>query len=70
MLIRQLLGLAARRAAADPRVRAKTAEFVETTAKPMFARKMQGVRDVATRVDPRENPAYFAGRALRRLLDD
>lgn len=70
MLIRQLLTMAARRAAADPRVRAKAAELYHTQAKPVIARKAQGLRDLAAETDPRTDPARFAGRALKRLLRD
>ncbi len=69
-MLRQLFSLAARRAAADPRLRAKAAEVARNHAKPLIERKLAGVRDVASKVDPRDNPAYFAGRVMRRLLDD
>lgn len=70
MLIRQLLIMAARRAASDPRVRAKATELYHTRAKPVIERKAKGLRDLAAETDPRANPAHFAGRAFKRLLKD
>ena len=70
MILRQLLTMAARRAAADPRVRAQAAQFYEAKAKPVIARKLQGAREAAAQGEPGEHPARLAGRVLGRLLKD
>lgn len=70
MILRQLLAMAARRAAADPTVRAKAAEVFDTHARPVIARKLQGAREAAAQGQPGEHPARTAGRMMRRLLDD
>ena len=70
MILRHLLTMAARRAAADPRVRAKAAEFYETQAKPVIGRKLQSARQAAAEGQPGEHPARLAGRVIGRLLKD
>jgi len=68
-MLRNLISLAIRRAAADPRMRASAADFVQNRARPVMERKVADLKSLATEVDPRDDPAYFAGRALRRLFD-
>jgi len=70
MILRQLLTMAARRVAADPKVRAKAAEVYHTQAKPVIARKVQAAREAAGEAQPGEHPARTAGRMMRRLLND
>jgi len=69
MILRQLLTMAARRAAADPKVRAMAAEFYETQARPVINRKVDAARQAAQQGQPGEHPARMAGRVMRRLLD-
>ena len=69
MLLRHILAHAARRAAANPRLRAKAAELYQSKGKPILQRKAAQIREIAQETDPREQPAYFAGRVLRRLID-
>jgi hypothetical protein len=85
MLLRRLMTEALRRAAADPRVRAKAAEVVETEVRPRAveaARKGRGAldqakaewRDVVEEADPEDSTVRlagrFTGRLRRRLFDD
>ena len=80
MLLRRLLFNAARKAAADPRVRAKAADVFETTVKPRAEAawaeakpRLDAVRDelkqAAAAVDPRADPAGFAGELKRRIRE-
>ena len=68
-MLNRFLLLAARRAANDPRLRAKAADLYRERAKPVIDRKVADIREVASQTDPRRKPAYFAGRVVRRLLD-
>lgn len=79
MLSRLLLS-AARRVAADPRVRAKAAEVLETEVKPRAAAAWRQakpkldsaaneLRDIARETDPRANPRKFAAKVRERFLD-
>lgn len=70
MILRTLITMAARRAAADPRVRAKAADLYEKQARPVIARKVQGARQAAAEGQPDEHPARRAGRIIGRLLKD
>ena len=78
MLLRRLLFSAARKAAADPRVRAKaadvlerkimpraTAAWAETT--PRLDAARDDIKKAAATVDPRSDPAGFAGELKRRI---
>ena len=69
LVLRHLLLAAARRAAADPRVRAKAKEIYEDKARPVLARKARELKEEAARRDPEEHPARFVGRAFKRFLD-
>ena len=78
MLLRRLLFNAARKVAADPRVRAKAADVFEREVKPRAKAawaetkpKLDAARDdikkAAATVDPRSDLAAFAGEIKRRL---
>ncbi len=78
MPLRRLLFHAARKAAADPRVRAKAAEVFEREVKPrakaVWAEtkpRLEAARDdikqAAAKADPRDDPAGFAGELKRRI---
>ena len=69
MLLRRLILAAARRAVADPRVRAKAKQVFDESAKPVIERKAREVKRLARERQPGEHPVRFAGRAFRRLLD-
>jgi hypothetical protein len=80
MLLRRLLFNAARKAAADPRVRAKAADVYErevkprakaawAEAKPRLEAARDDVKDAAAKVDPRDDPAGFAGEVKRRFIE-
>ncbi len=80
MPLRRLLFNAARKAAADPRIRAKAAEVFEREVKPRAKAawaetrpKLEAARDdvkeAAAKVDPRDDPAGFAGELKRRLAE-
>ncbi len=75
---------AARRVASDPRTREKAAEMFETEVKPRAeeawrktkpkieraAEDMKAeFRNLAAETDPRKEPARFAGRLTRRIID-
>ncbi len=83
-LLQRLMFAAARRIAADPRTKAKAKQVFETEikpraadalakAKPKIAKAKESVRaeldDIAKDTDPRREPARFAGRLARRLID-
>ncbi len=79
MLLRRLLFNAARKAATDPRVRAKVTDVFEREVKPRATAawaetkpKLDAARDdikkAAATIDPRTNPAGFAGELKRRLV--
>ena len=79
MLMRKLLFDAARKAAANPKIRAKAADIFQGEIKPRAAAawaetkpKLSAARDdfkkAAATVDPREDPAGFAGELRRRLV--
>jgi hypothetical protein len=80
MLLRRLLINAARKAAADPRVQAKAADIYErevkprakaawAEAKPRLEAARDDVKDAAAKVDPRDDPAGFAGEIKRRFVE-
>ena len=66
---RHLLFTVAKRAASDPRVRAKAKQVFDENARPVLTRKARELKEVAAEHNPGEHPARFAGRAFRRLLD-
>ncbi len=79
MLLRRLLFNAARKAAADPRIRAKAADVFEREIKPRATAawaetkpRLDAARDdikkAAATIDPRDDPAGFAGELKRRLV--
>ena len=78
MLLRRLLFNAARKAAADPRVRAKAADVLErkimprataawAETKPRLDTARDDIKKAAATVDPRSDPAGFAGELKRRI---
>lgn len=80
-LLHRLFLSAARRAAADPRVRAKTAELYHREVKPRAAAawadakpKLDAARRdlgrIARENDPRRDPKGFAAKLKRRFIDD
>ena len=80
MPLRRLLFNAARKAAADPRIRAKVAEVFEQEVKPRAKAawaetkpKLEAARDdvkeAAAKIDPRDDPAGFAGELKRRVVE-
>jgi hypothetical protein len=69
MLLRNLIGMAARRAASDPKVRAKARELAETHGRPVVERTVAGVKQAAREAQPGTHPARVAGRAFKKLLD-
>jgi len=79
-ILRKILINAARRIAADPRAQAKAADLVETEikpraraaadkAKPKIAAAKAEIRNIASQTDPLDQPAEFAGRLTRRIID-
>ncbi|MEQ8653011.1 MAG: hypothetical protein RIC87_11150 [Kiloniellales bacterium] len=69
MLLRSLAALAARRLAADPRVREKARDFAANQAMPVVERKTRAVQSVVKKAEPGTHPARIAGRAVRKLID-
>lgn len=69
MLFRSLAAMAARRLAADPKVREKARDFAVNQAKPMVERKTKAVQSVVQKAEPGTHPARIAGRAVRKLID-
>ena len=80
MLLRRLLFNAARKVAADPRVRAKAADMLERDVKPRAKAawaetrpRLEAARDdikeAAAKVDPRQDPAGFASELKRRFVE-
>ena len=80
LLIRQLVLYAARRIAADPRVRAKAAEVLETEikprakaawrqTKPKIEAAAAELKDIARETRPLQHPAKFAARLKQRLKE-
>ncbi len=78
--IRQLVLYAARRLAADPRVRAKAAEVLETEIKPRAKAAWRRtkpkidaaaaeIKDIARETRPLEHPAKFAAKLKERLRE-
>ena len=72
MLLRRLLFYAARKAAADPRVRAKAADVFEreirprataawAETKPRLDAAREDIKNAAAKADPRSDPTGFAG---------
>ena len=79
-ILPRLLMNAAKRIAADPRVRAKAAEVMQTEikpraeaawrqAKPQFESAAAELRDIARETDPRANPRRFAAKVKQRFFD-
>jgi hypothetical protein len=81
LILRNLIGLAARRVLSDPKVQAKAADFYDAEVRPRarsaarsarenldFARSE--LREAAAEVDPRDNPKEFFVRAKKRLFGD
>ncbi len=66
-LFRSLLMQAARRIVADPRARAKAAEFVEEEVKPRLAAARDELKDISEQSDPVRNPRDFAYRLGVRI---
>ncbi len=69
LVFRHFFLAAARRAASDPRVRAKAKEIYENKARPVLARKARELKEAASERTPEEHPARFVGRAFKRFLD-
>lgn len=83
-ILQRALGLAVRRIVADPRVRAKAAEVVETELRPRIKEAVERarprleaardeVREIAREADPRSDPAGFArklGNRVRQVAKD
>ena len=78
MLLRRLLFSAARKAVADPRVRAKAANVFEreimpratavwAETKPRLDAARDDIKKAAVTVDPRTDPAGFASELKRRI---
>ena len=78
MMLRRLLFNAARKAAADPRVRAKAADVFErevrpramaawAETKPKLDAAHDDIKKAATKVDPRSDLAGFVGELKRRI---
>ncbi|MFB3150234.1 MAG: hypothetical protein ACE10M_06655 [Alphaproteobacteria bacterium] len=78
--IRQLILYAARRIAADPRVRAKAAEVLETEikprakaawrqAKPKIEAAAAELKDIARETRPLKHPGKFAAKLKERLRE-
>ncbi|MCH7544606.1 MAG: hypothetical protein IIB65_13320 [Proteobacteria bacterium] len=78
LLIRQLVLYAARRIAADPRVRAKAADLLETEikprakaawaeTKPKIEAAAAELKDIARETRPLKHPAKFAAKLKERL---
>jgi hypothetical protein len=69
-LWRNIIGYAVRRAASDPQVRARAADYYESVVKPRAQdgarRARDDWREIADEVDPRDTPARFAGRMVGR----
>ncbi len=79
-ILSRLLMSAAKRIAADPRVRAKAAEVMQTEIKPRAAAAWRQahpplenaaaeLRDIARETNPRANPRRFAAKVKKRFLD-
>ena len=79
-ILPRLLMSAARRIAADPRIRAKAAEVMETEikpraeaawrqAKPRLENAAAELADIARETNPRANPRKFAAKVKQRFLD-
>ena len=79
-LLHRLLLQAARRAAADPRLQAKAADFYQNEVKPRaraawretkprLAAAKQDLKDIARETDPRDDPKGFAVKLKRRFVD-
>lgn len=58
---------AARRIAADPRARAKAAEFVDQEVKPRLAAARDELKEISAEADPVRNPRDFAYRLGARI---
>ena len=79
-MLPRLLMNAAKRIAADPRIRAKAAEVMETEikpraeaawrqAKPRLENAAAELADIARETNPRANPRKFAAKVKQRFLD-
>ncbi len=80
MPLRRLLIHAARKAASDPRVRAKVAEVFErevkprakaawTETRPRLEAARDDIKQAAAKADPRVDPAGFASEIKRRIAE-
>ncbi len=69
MILRSLFMSAARRVAADPKVRAKAKQIFDQNARPVIEQKARDVKQMASEREPGEHPARFVGRAFKKLLD-
>jgi hypothetical protein len=69
MILRTLFMSAARRVAADPKVRARAKQIFEENARPVIEQKAREMKQAAAESKPGEHPARFAGRAFKKLLD-
>ncbi len=69
MLIRSLIAMAARKAANDPRIKAKARELADIHARPVVEEKIADLKRVARDAEPGTHPARVAGRAFKKLLD-
>lgn len=69
-LWRNIIGYAVRRAASNPEVRARAADYYQSSIKPRAEAGARRARDdwheIAGEVDPRDAPARFAGRMVGR----
>ncbi|NKB20606.1 MAG: hypothetical protein GKS01_08915 [Alphaproteobacteria bacterium] len=80
-ILRNLLFQAARRIASDERVQQKAAEAYHdeikpraeaawSATKPRLENTRDDIKKIAAETKPSEEPARFAGRAVRRLFDE
>ena len=80
-ILRNLIFRAARRIATDERIQQKAAETYHeeikpradaawSAAKPRIDSTRDDIRKIAQETKPTEEPAHFAGRAVRRIFDE
>ena len=80
-ILRNLIFRAARRIAADERIQKKAAETYHDeikpraeaawlATKPRIDKTRDDIKKIAQETKPAEEPAQFAGRAVRRVLDE
>ncbi len=69
----RLISAAARRIAANPVAREKAKQVYEAEIKPRARKAKAGIKselnDIAKDTDPKVEPARFAGRLARRMID-